>query len=90
MKTLTGDNILEEVRGILYICEYNYEDSTIKIVRVMGFASAFDALNAYANIPNPESQMASGGTKEEFEKDLKKLHARMNDPEWVKELAGYL
>jgi hypothetical protein len=47
-------------------------------------------LEAYANIPNSESQMASGGTKEEFEKDLMQLHIRLLDQKWIDELGDSL
>lgn len=90
LKTWLGEEILEEIRAVLYLCEYDYKTKTIKVVREMLFVSGFDALQAYANIPNPESQMASGKDQESFEKELVQLHAKLNNPEWVKELAGYL
>ena len=87
MKTFTGNPIPEDTLGILYLCEYDRGNQTIKVRGEVTFPSAFDALQAYCNIPNPESQMASGGTKEEFEKDLIILHGKLNDPEWVRELS---
>ena len=90
MKTFLGTEIPPEIRGILYLCHYDHKVNTITVGREMLFTRAFDALEAYANIRNPESQMAGGGTKEEFEKDLESLHTNLNDPEWVKELADYL
>ena len=90
MKTWLGHEIPENILGILYICNYHSKDNTLEVVHEIGFLSAFDALEAYANIANPESQMASGKDKESFEKDLQKLHDHLNDPEWVKELSGYL
>jgi len=90
MKTFLNEPIHPETKGIVYLCKYDYENSTIKVKRSMQFANGFHALNAYANIPNPESQMASGKDKESFEKKLSELHEKLNDPEWVKDLAGYL
>ena len=90
MKTFLGTEIPEETRGIVYLCKYNYKDKTIEVVRSLLFGCAFDALNAYANIPNPESQLAMGKDRAEFEKDLNELHANLRDPKWVEELAEYL
>ena len=90
MKTFLGTEISESTLGILYLCKYNYIDKTIRVAGELQFNNAFTALNAYANIPNPESQMASGNDKESFEQDLKELHANLNDSEWVKELNEYL
>ena len=90
MKSFTGNELDQSTRGLLYICNYNYVNNTIEVQMTAEFQTPFEALNAYANIPNPESQMASGSTKEEFEQDLQQLHARLSDPEWVKELADYL
>jgi len=90
MKTFLGTEILESTLGILYLCEYDSKNKTIKVAGELQFNNAFTVLNAYANIPNPESQMASGKDRESFEKDLQKLHAKLNDPEWVEELADYL
>lgn len=90
MITKMGFETKPETRGILYLCEYDHEFKTIEVVNERQYASTGDALNAYANIPNPESQIATGGTREEFEQDLKKLHTRLDNPQWVRELAGYL
>lgn len=90
MKTFLGTEILESTLGILYLCKYDYTDKTIEVHGMLQFNNAFTALNAYANIPNPESQMASGKDRESFEKDLQELHAKLRDPEWVVELAEYL
>ena len=90
MKTFLNEDIAETTLAILYLCQYNYEDKTILVCRAIQFDNEFDALQAYANIPNPESQMASGNNKESFERELWKLHQQLEHPEWVKELANYL
>ena len=90
MKTFLGTKILESTLGILYLCEYNYTNKTIRVRSELQFNNAGTALNAYANIPNPESQLAMGKDKVEFEKDLNELHAKLNNPTWVEELAEYL
>jgi len=90
MKTFLGTEIHETTLGVLYLCEYNHKDKTIKVHSGLQFNNPSTALNAYANIPNPESQLAMGHDKETFEKNLNELHANLNDPEWVKELAEYL
>ena len=90
MKTFTGGDIPDEARGIVYICLYNHEELTIEVLRSIICSTAGSALDIFANTPNPESQIAYGSTQEEFEKDLTRLHKNLNDPEWVKELQGYL
>lgn len=90
MKTFLGTEISESTLGILYLCRYNYMNKTIEVIKEIQFNSGFAALDAYANIPNSESQMASGNDKESFEKDLEKLHIQLNNPEWVEELNEYL
>lgn len=90
MKSFLGHKISENFRGVLYICEYNFQNKTILVVREMFFTSAMDALNTYSNIPNPESQLALGDSYEQLCEELNQLHDNLNNPEWVKELAGYL
>ena len=85
MKTLLGTEIPKNIRGVFYFCDFN--GKTIKVLGEFFTESAFEALNLYANIPNPESQMASGATYEEMCDDLNKLHNNMKDPEWLAELA---
>lgn len=89
-KTFLGEEIRPETLGILYLCMYNYNDSTIKVVREIQFDSPSDALEAYANIHNPESQLAAGATQDKMLQELEQLHKNLNNPEWVKNLAEYL
>jgi len=86
MKTITNQDIPEETRGIVYFCVLNVEHETLEVLRAVLFAEAFDALQAYANTPNPESQMATGGTYEELLENLEILHQNMHDQEWIKRL----
>jgi len=88
--TFAGTIIPESVRGLLYICQYDYVTKTIEVCNAIAFDRAYDALQAFANIPNAESQLAMGGTREEFVADLTKLHDNLNNPDWVRELADYL
>ena len=90
MKTFLGAEIPKATRGLVYLCNYDHRTKTMKVVRTLLFANGSNALNAYANIPNPESQLAMGNDRESFEKDLNELHTNLRDPEWVKELAEYL
>ncbi len=90
MTTLLGTTILPNTRGILYLCEYNYENRTIAVSQERLYSNPAEALHAYANIPNPASQMASGPTFHDFMIEIQKLHHNMSNPKWVKELADYL
>jgi len=90
MKSYLDQELLHSTVAVLYICKYNYTHNTMKVTGVIEFSNPGTALNAYSNIPNPESQLASGKDKESFEKELNALHKRLNNPKWVKELAEYL
>jgi len=90
MRTFLNEEINLDTLGILYLCEYNYTPPSIKVVREFQFKTPFEALEAYANIPNPESQMVSGKTQIELFTQLESLHKNLNDPEWVEELSNYL
>ena len=90
METYLNNAIPENIRAALYLCRYDKEEKTIKVVHEILFEEPFDALQAYCNIPNPESQMASGATHEAFKEELKVLHDKLNDEEWVEELADCL
>lgn len=90
LKTILGTDIPIETRGIVYLCHYDYDKKTLTVCREIFFNSAFDALNLYSNIPNPESQIASGKDFNSFILELSQLHSRMQDPKWVKELSDYL
>ncbi len=90
MKTFLNEEIKPDTLGVLYLCKYTYDPPSIKVVVAAQFSSAFDALESYANIPNPESQLATGRTQAELFKELESLHNNLNSPEWVAELANYL
>lgn len=90
MKDYLNNKIEDTTLGVLYICDYNFVTNTMTVVHVLQFRCAGRALDAYANTRNPESQLASGRTREEFEEQLSVLHNRLNDPQWVKELRDYL
>jgi len=90
MDTFLSQKIKADTLGILYLCQYSYSPPSIKVVREIQFTSPFEALEAYANIPNPESQMVSGKNQEELFNNLERLHKNLNDSEWVKNLADYL
>lgn len=90
LTTKSGKAIPEDCRGIVYLCDFNRKENTLKITKELGFYTPGEALEAYANIPNPESQMASGKTFEAFAQELRALHKRMDDPEWIRDLGNYL
>ena len=90
LQTILGTDIPTTTRGILYLCKYDYITNEIGVLREILFDCGFDALNAYANIPNPESQLVTGKTYDALIAELHILHSNLKDPEWVKELADYL
>jgi len=90
LQTITGSDIPINTRGILYLCFYDRDKETIQVVKEMFFETPTSAMMAYANIPNPESQVVIGETYDKLISDLHKLHERMQDKEWLYELKNYL
>lgn len=90
METFLKDKIHPTTLGILYLCKYTYNPPSIIVVKEIQFDNAFDALEAYSNTRNPESQIVAGKTKEEMFKELEQLHKNLNDKEWVASLGDYL
>ena len=84
IKTLLGTTIPETTRGILYLC--HFIDGTITVTNEVLCDSAGLALNLYAEIPNPESQVVMGKTHEELIANLTILHENMKNEYWLKQL----
>lgn len=85
-KTALGKDIPTTTRGILYLCELNRKSKTLTVEREILFDNSLSALNAYANIPNPESQLVTGKTYDELINELNTLHECMKREEWVEDL----
>lgn len=90
MITLLNNEIAPSTLGIVYVCEYVKSPASIKVVRELQFSDPFSALQAYANIHNPESQLAAGKTREDLVKELTELHSNMTDKLWLESLADFL
>lgn len=90
MKTLLGTEIPENIRGVLYLCQFNHDKLEIKVIHELFFEKPWDALLAFAEIPNPKSQMTCGTSYNKMCSNLLKLHDNMNDKEWLKELSNCL
>lgn len=90
MKTLLGTELTEDVKGVLYICKYNYETTELKVTRELIFDNARDALDYYCEIPNPESQLATETSQHTLEHELMELHKNISDPQWRIELGEQL
>jgi hypothetical protein len=90
MKTLLEKEIPENIRGIVYLCHFDYQSLTLTVQKEIQCQESFVALTLYAEIPNPESQLVMGGTYDELIKELELLHKNMLDPKWLKELANSL
>ena len=90
MKTFLEKNIPPTTRGIVYLCDYNSKDETIKVIREVMFDNTFDALNFYANTRNPESHIATGETYDELLVEINQLNKLLRTPTYLKELKEYL
>ena len=89
-KTILGKRIPETTRGILYICIFDNVNLSLTVVNELFFIDQFIALEAYANIPNPESQLVTGNSYEDLCKELEILHNDMKDKDWLLELKNTL
>ena len=85
LQTILGTEIPITTRGIFYVCFFDRK--RITVVQEALYDSAFDALNVYANTPNPESQLVTGKTYDELIINMHKLHKNMKDPAWLADLA---
>ena len=85
LKTKLGRDIPITTRGIVYLC--NFTGNKIDVVGELLYDSAFQALEAYANIPNPESQLVTGKDYNELISSLHILHKNMEDSKWLTELS---
>jgi hypothetical protein len=90
MKTILGTEIPENIRGILYLCNFNYEKLSIKVIKEILCEKAGDALHLYAEIPNPPSQVVLDETYEGLCNQLEFLHLHMKDKKWLKQLSEEL
>jgi hypothetical protein len=90
LQTILGTDIPLSTRGILYLCQYDYKNKTLTVINEALFDDAFTALNYYANIPNPESQLVQGKTYDELIERLLILHENIKNPEWLKFLGDCL
>jgi len=84
MKTILNTEIPTDVRGILYLCIL--KKTSIEVIKQRMYVNAGNALDAYANIPNPESQLVIGKDYEELIANLEALHKNMKDAKWIEEL----
>lgn len=88
MKSILGTDIPTSTRGVLYLCHFTGREITV--LNELFFESSFEALEAYANIPNPESQLVTGITFDVLIMELEKLHSDMKDPVWLENLSNVL
>ena len=88
MKTLLGNDIPGNTRAVLYLGELTGSSGSFRfrVDREVLFGSPFEALQAYANIHNPASQLASGKTHEKFLDELRWLHDKVTDQAWLQDL----
>lgn len=82
--TIAGNEIPEDVRAIFMICELR--EDKLKCIAERFCTDKAVALEYYANVPNPESQLVAGETYEELITELKALKKKWNTPEFTKQL----
>lgn len=86
-KTILGNVIPEDTKGIVYLCHFDRDNMTIKVVNEILCDRIMKAMNLYANIPNPESQIVTAPSYDLLIERLNRLHDNMNKKEWLEELA---
>lgn len=90
MKTILGTEIPESTRGIVYLCHFNFLTDPYKltVIREILCDDAWRAMELYANIPNPPSQVVTGKTYQILCDRLAVLHENLADQRWVDDLAN--
>lgn len=81
-----GWEVDARTKGIIYICKLHQNPLKLEVKMEIQFDDPTEALIAYSEIPNPESQIARGYTHEEFLKELKILHVKMESDNYLKNL----
>ena len=59
---------------------HTFDESGITAMMPFGVA-----LNVYAEVPNPASQLIEGDTEEEIDSQIRVLLENMQDPDWLDE-----
>jgi len=90
LQTILGTDIPLTTRGIVYLCYFDNLSLKLEVCNEILCDNAGEALDLYANIPNPESQLATGETFNELIINLHKLHENMKDESWLLNLANCL
>jgi len=90
MKEREITTISSDTRAILFICKFQRNPLSMKIVDYVEFVNQMDALNMYANTPNPESQLINGSDINDLRGKVLELVANMKNEEWLKELGDML
>jgi hypothetical protein len=90
LQTILGTDIPITTRGVIYLCKFSYEPLKIEVIHEILCDKTYQALDLYANIPNPESQIVMGNSFEELIVLLHQLHRDMKDPVWLEELSQQL
>ena len=90
MKTKLGSEVPKSCKAILYLCDFDYKNMKLKVIGERAYNNTFDGLQAYANIPNPESQLVTGKNYFDLCKNLEILHKNMEDKKWLKMLSEAL
>lgn len=85
-KTILGTEIPENTKGIVYLCYFDRKKMTIKVTHEILCDKVMDAMNIYANTPNPESQVVTGGSYVDLIASLIILHDNMKRKEWLERL----
>ena len=90
MTTIFGTSLKIDTRGVVYLCDYDPEAKILIPTEEKLFDSWKDALNYYADTPNPASQIAYGDTYQSLEASLAFLHLNMADKQWQEDLSEVL
>ena len=81
LQTYLGTDIPLETRAILYLCKLT--ENNLKVVNEIMFDNTWDGMEAYANIPNPESQLVHGNTYNELIRSVHNLHGRIHTKRFI-------
>jgi len=84
LKTADGVDVHIKARSILYLCHLT--DKGIEVMESRQYGTVMQGLDAYSNIPNPESQLITGKDYDDLIKNMHTLHSMMKRESWLEML----
>ena len=91
LQTILGTDIPVKCRAILYLCDLHFnvrkDEYEFRVIAERFYENSFDGLQAYANTPNPESQLITGEGFDDMIVNLQRTHQLFTNQNWLRQLS---